>query len=117
MKLQTSIYWVNFPHKFFIRFPQRAANTVEFIVEVLSKSSATSQSIPQYPTLRDESLKALGEILKTQVLFPANFKLEKDKDLRLVNSVFTTLYTPFYFAHTKYLKQVEEAKSVFYSNM
>src|SRR5689334_10820877 len=36
--------------------------------------------------------------------------MKGESDLLLVNSVFTTLYTPFYLAHKKYVKQLGQVQ-------
>lgn len=36
--------------------------------------------------------------------------MDEQEGLRLVNSVFTTLYTPFYLAHQKYVKYLGQVQ-------
>lgn len=58
----------------------------------------------QYASLRDTAVDALCKILKAQM------HNEQHADLSLVNAVFTTLYTPFYLAHKKYVKQLGQVQ-------
>eukprot|EP01114_Cavostelium_apophysatum_P015265 TRINITY_DN4121_c0_g1_i2.p1 TRINITY_DN4121_c0_g1~~TRINITY_DN4121_c0_g1_i2.p1 ORF type:complete len:1498 (+),score=439.31 TRINITY_DN4121_c0_g1_i2:104-4597(+) len=81
-------------------YPNKASSIVEFLSSVLL-SSASQMNSPQNIMFRDETTKALSQILKQQMQ-------REQGDLRLVNPVFTALYTPFYVTHTEYLKYLEE---------
>lgn len=134
------------------RYPNKASNVVDSLVDVLYKSSSTSPNLASYSIIRNGSIEALCTILKAQACssvlllsFPLSLSLtlslslcpslplslspavpltlsdchsqqmsRTEGDIRLVNSVFTTLYTPFYLAHKKYVKHLGQTGSLRY---
>ncbi|PRP86765.1 phosphatidylinositol 4 kinase, putative-like [Planoprotostelium fungivorum] len=87
------------------RYPKKTSAITDFIVENLLKSAETPTEGTQYALLRDGATAQLCELLQQQI------NLENG-DVRMVRAVFTTLYTPFYLAHVKYISNRGQRQNI-----
>eukprot|EP01117_Protostelium_nocturnum_P007910 TRINITY_DN2825_c0_g1_i1.p1 TRINITY_DN2825_c0_g1~~TRINITY_DN2825_c0_g1_i1.p1 ORF type:complete len:1936 (+),score=831.43 TRINITY_DN2825_c0_g1_i1:212-6019(+) len=87
------------------KFHKKSSAIVDFIVSNLMEMGNTSENINQFSQLRDLAIAELCNILKTQLEIEGG-------DVRVVNSVFSMLYTPFYLSHQKYIHERGQSQNM-----